>query len=98
MDDILNTYFLTEFGFKEATFAELTHLLVIPARLTLEKAELGVEGFGEVCLATLDKSSKFQRKVAVKQLRISQSWGDRRRIALVGITILVYLSLQLTLY
>ncbi|KAG8901620.1 hypothetical protein FRC00_005928 [Tulasnella sp. 408] len=59
----------------EATFSELSHLLIKPARLTVEEeeAELGAGGFGEVYLATLDKSSTSRRKVAVKQLRMVEA-------------------------
>ncbi|KAG8913794.1 hypothetical protein FRC00_001575 [Tulasnella sp. 408] len=69
----------------KATFSELSHLLIKPARLTVEEeeAELGAGGFGEVYLATLDKSSKSRRrKVAVKQLRMVEASVISRRIAL----------------
>ncbi|KAG8928418.1 signal transducing kinase of the PAK, partial [Tulasnella sp. 417] len=66
---------------QDATFSELAYLLVIPARLTLEETQLGVGGFGEVYLATLDKSSKSPRKVALKQLRIVQANAGSQRIA-----------------
>ncbi|KAG9035055.1 hypothetical protein FS837_002067 [Tulasnella sp. UAMH 9824] len=61
----------------EATFSELAHLLIKPARLTPEgeRASLGAGGYGEVHLATLDKSSKSKRKVAVKQLRELKVWA-----------------------
>ncbi|KAG8950551.1 hypothetical protein FRC04_007370 [Tulasnella sp. 424] len=63
----------------QLTLDELGHLLIDPSRLTiLNDFELGIGGYGDVCLATLDESSK----VAVKQLRIIQAKGTRLRVAM----------------
>ncbi|KAG8950556.1 hypothetical protein FRC04_007375 [Tulasnella sp. 424] len=57
---------------------EFEHLSINPSRITILKdSELGIGGYGEVCLATLDGSSQ----VAVKQLRIVQAKGTRIRLA-----------------
>lgn len=61
------------------TLSELAHLLVDPVRLIVPQgSEIGSGGYGEVCLAMLDGTSK----VAVKQLRIIQASGTRVRVAM----------------
>lgn len=63
----------------QSTLDELAHLLINPSRLTIPKdSEIGSGGYGEVCLATLDGSSK----VAVKLLRVIQARGTRIRVAM----------------
>ncbi|KAG8985672.1 hypothetical protein FRB90_004508 [Tulasnella sp. 427] len=66
----------------QSTFNELKHLVIPPAELTIEEdVELGVGAYGEVFFATLNRNSTSV-KVAVKQLRIAQAKGVRRRIAI----------------
>ncbi|KAG8912159.1 hypothetical protein FRC00_005136, partial [Tulasnella sp. 408] len=66
---------------QHSTLEELAHLLIQPARLTIQKdLEVGSGGYGDVCLATLDGVFK----VAVKQLRIVQVQGTRVRVAMVS--------------
>ena len=48
-------------------------------------AQVGQGGYGEVFLARLDGPSETQATVAVKQLRIVQAKGVRRRVATVSV-------------
>ncbi|KIO29779.1 hypothetical protein M407DRAFT_226289 [Tulasnella calospora MUT 4182] len=67
----------TNYDALRSTLDELAYLLIEPSRLTILKdSEVGSGGYGEVCLATLDETSK----VAVKQLRIVQAKGIRLEI------------------
>ncbi|KAG8922859.1 hypothetical protein FRC01_013513 [Tulasnella sp. 417] len=67
----------------QSTLDDLSHLAVQPSDLTLEDdTEIGAGGYGEVFLAILDRSSLAPMKVAVKQLRVAQAKGFRRRVAL----------------
>ncbi|KAG8987784.1 hypothetical protein FRB90_003151 [Tulasnella sp. 427] len=66
----------------QSTFNELNHLVIPPSELAIEEdVELGVGAYGEVFFATLNRNSTSV-KVAVKQLRIAQAKGVRRRIAI----------------
>ncbi|KAG8964317.1 hypothetical protein FRC05_003867, partial [Tulasnella sp. 425] len=66
----------------QSTLDDLSHLIIPRERLTLENdVELGVGRYGEVFLAVLE-ASDLRIKVAVKQLRIVQSKGVRRRVAI----------------
>lgn len=63
---------------------KLSHLLIIPERLTIvEDVHLGYGDIADVFLAKLDESSRT-RDVAVKQLRTGWLGGDRVRLGKVS--------------
>ncbi|KAG8974624.1 hypothetical protein FRC05_007100 [Tulasnella sp. 425] len=62
-----------------STLKDVEHLFIRPQRLKIKEGnQVGVGGYGEVMLATLDKS----REVAVKQLKVAVPKDDRKRLAL----------------
>lgn len=74
---------------KLSTLKGVEQLFIQSHRLNFEEGnQVGVGGFGEVMLATLDRSGE----VAVKQLKTEGTTGDRKRLAIVSSFLLHFVA------